>query len=197
MGNSPYPKSVRLQKLAEHIKENPFVTDEELARLFKVSIQTIRLDRLELRIPEVRERTKLFAERSYSQVKSLAGVEIIGELLDIELEKSGLSLLEITRDMVFQKNNIARGHVLFAQANSLAVAIIDAEVALTGASKVSFIRPVRLGEKIVAKAFTNSKTGKRYNISVTSKSNNETVFTGEFRVFAMDHKEDDINENRG
>jgi acyl-coenzyme A thioesterase PaaI-like protein len=95
--------------------------------------------------------------------------------LDIELEKSGLSLLEITRDMVFQKNNIARGHVLFAQANSLAVAIIDAEVALTGASKVSFIRPVRLGEKIVAKAFTNSKTGKRYNISVTSKSNNETV----------------------
>jgi acyl-coenzyme A thioesterase PaaI-like protein len=196
MGNSSYPKAVRLRKLAEHIKENPFVTDEELAKLFKVSIQTIRLDRLELRIPEVRERTKLFAERSYSQVKSLAGVEIIGELLDIELEKLGLSLLEITSDMVFQKNNIARGHILFAQANSLAVAIINAEVALTGASKVSFIRPVRLGEKIVAKAVINSKTGKRYNISVTSKSNNETVFTGEFRVFAMEHREDVINEDR-
>ncbi len=189
MVNRFFPKPLRLRKLREQIKENPFLTDEELAKAFKVSVQTIRLDRLELGIPELRERIKKYAEESYAQVKSLQGQEIIGDLLDLELEKSGLSLLEITEDMVFQKHRIARGHILFAQANSLAVALVDAEVALTGIAKVSFQRPVRQGEKIVAKAVINSKKGNKYNISVTSRSENEVVFLGDFIVFAVDHKE--------
>jgi len=189
VANSTYPKTLRIQKLGVYIEENPFVTDEELARVFRVSVQTIRLDRLELGIPELRERTKIYAEKSYSQLKSLAGQEVIGELLDLDLEKSALSLMEITEEMVFQKNGIARGHILFAQANSLAVAVVDADVALTGVAKVSFIRPVKLGEKIVAKAVTIGKIGKRYNISVNSKSDQELVFQGEFRVFAVDSKE--------
>lgn len=189
MAGSFYPKPLRLKKVSSYINENPFMTDEELAGVFKVSVQTIRLDRLELGIPELRERMKHYAERSYSRVKSLAGQEIMGELLDLELEKSALSLLEITEDMVFRKTRIARGHILFAQANSLAVALVDAEVALTGTAKVSFLRPVKYGEKIVAKAVINGKIGKKYNISVTSRSDNELVFQGDFRVFAVDHKE--------
>jgi len=187
--NRSLPKPLRLKKLSQQIKENPFLTDEELARGYRVSIQTIRLDRLELGIPELRERIKKYAEESYAQVKSLQGQEIIGNLLDLELEKSGLSLLEITEEMVFQKHRIARGHILFAQANSLAVALVDAEVALTGIARVSFQRPVRLGEKIVAKAVINSKRGNKYNISVTSRSENEVVFLGDFIIFAVEHKE--------
>ena len=52
-------KQERQQRLAKAIEENPFITDEELMRMFGVSIQTIRLDRLELSIPELRERIKL------------------------------------------------------------------------------------------------------------------------------------------
>lgn len=188
-------KQKRLKELDQFIKENPFITDEELAKTFSVSVQTIRLDRLGLGIPELRERMKKYAEGSYSQVKSLAGPEIIGELIDLELEKSGLSLLEITSDMVFQKNKIARGHMLFAQANSLAVALVNADVALTGAAKVSFVRPVTLGERIIAKAVVNSITGNKYNISVSSRSDKEVVFHGEFRIFAVDYKEGTTVEN--
>ena len=49
------PKSLRQKELIDMIKKQPFVTDEELSEYFKVSIQTIRLDRLELRIPELRD----------------------------------------------------------------------------------------------------------------------------------------------
>ena len=42
-----------------------------------------------------------------------------------------LSILDITQDHVFERNGIARGHHLFAQANSLAVAVINDELALT------------------------------------------------------------------
>ncbi|HHY94278.1 MAG TPA: DeoR family transcriptional regulator, partial [Firmicutes bacterium] len=41
----------RQASLQERLRENPFLTDEELARAFSVSVQTIRLDRLSLRIP--------------------------------------------------------------------------------------------------------------------------------------------------
>ncbi len=196
MVKSPFPKPVRLRELGNFIKENPFITDEDLAKHFRVSVQTIRLDRLELGIPELRERMKHYAESSYSQVKSLSAPEIIGELLDLELEKTGLSLLEITGEMVFQKNGIARGHILFAQSNSLAVAVVDAEVVLTGTAKVTFIRPVRLGERIVAKASVDTKAGNKYIISVTSRSDQEIVFQGEFTVFAVDNKEGTLVENR-
>lgn len=189
MGRSSISKPNRLKALGSFIKENPFITDEELAKQFQVSVQTIRLDRLELGIPELRERMKQYAENSYSQVKSLAVPEIIGELLDLELENTGLSLLEITGDMVFQKNRIARGHILFAQANSLAVALVNAEVALTGMAKVSFLRPVQLGERIVAKAVVESTKNNKYDVSVTSRSDKEIVFQGEFRIFAMDNRE--------
>ncbi len=59
------PKRERHQQLSRLIEENPFITDRELTRQLKVSIQTVRLDRLELGIPELRERMKLMAERSY------------------------------------------------------------------------------------------------------------------------------------
>ena len=196
MGNSSLPKSIRHKELSIYITENPFVTDEELAKVFNVSVQTIRLDRLELGIPELRERTKQYAENSYAKVKSLADREIIGDLIDLELEKSGLSLLEITSDMVFEKNRITRGHILFAQANSLAVALVDAEVALTGAARISFLRPICLNERIIAKAVINNKSGNKYNISVTSRSDSEVVFKGKFRIFAVDLEEGALIEDR-
>lgn len=57
-------KKERQQLLQETIKVNPFITDEDLAEKFMVSVQTIRLDRLELSIPELRERIKNVAEKN-------------------------------------------------------------------------------------------------------------------------------------
>ena len=73
-------KKERQQLLKEKIKDNPFITDEELAEFFQVSIQTIRLDRLELSIPELRERIKHVAEKTLEkEVRSLPIEEVIGE----------------------------------------------------------------------------------------------------------------------
>lgn len=183
-------KSERQKSLTKYLESNPFYTDEELAKLFAVSIQTIRLDRLELGIPELRERVKSVAEKNYSKVKSLSGQEIVGELIDLELEKTGLSLLVINDDVVFQKTKIARGHHIFAQANSLAIALVNAPQALTGKAEIIYKRPVHLGEKVVAKATVKSKKGHKFDVSVVSKSENDVVFEGEFMVFAVDNKEE-------
>ena len=59
-------KKDRQQLLLAMIEMNPFVTDEQLALEFNVSVQTIRLDRMELAIPELRERIKGVATQNYS-----------------------------------------------------------------------------------------------------------------------------------
>lgn len=62
-------KKQRQPLLKDKISENPFITDEALAEEFKVSVQTVRLDRLELNIPEVRERIKHVASGSTTQLR--------------------------------------------------------------------------------------------------------------------------------
>ncbi|KAA8784587.1 transcription factor FapR [Paenibacillus amylolyticus] len=179
------PKRQRQQQLTKMIDENPFVTDQELTRQLKVSIQTIRLDRLELGIPELRERMKLMAERSYDQVRSLPLHEIIGDIVDLQLDKSGISLFEIKEEHVFSRTGIARGHYVFAQANSLAVAVINDEIALTASADIRFVRSVRLGEKCIAKAYVKSIPGQKgkAKVEVFTYVGEEMVFQGNFVIY--------------
>ena len=179
-------KKERQLLLVETIKENPFITDEELADRFSVSVQTIRLDRLELSIPELRERIKNVAEKRFEdEVRSLPLEEVIGEIIDIELDRNAISILDIKSEHVFKRNNIARGHHLFAQANSLAVAVIDDQLALTAKSALQFKRSVREGERVIAKAKVtriDEESGRTF-VEVNSFVNSELVFTGEFEMF--------------
>ena len=179
-------KRERQKSLQDTIKENPFVTDEELAEKFSVSVQTIRLDRLELSIPELRERIKNVAETKFDdEVRSLPIDEVIGEIIDIELDKSAISILDVKGEHVFKRNQIARGHHLFAQANSLAVAVINDELALTAKANIHFVRPVKKNERVVAKAkIANIDNQFGHTIvEVNSYVNNELVFKGEFEMY--------------
>lgn len=179
-------KKERQSMLTETIKENPFITDEELAEKFTVSIQTIRLDRLELSIPELRERIKNVAEKRFEdEVRSLPLEEVIGEIIDITLDKSAISILDIKREHVFKRNKIARGHHVFAQANSLAVAVINDELALTAKANIQFTRSVKEGERVIAKASVThiDSDNSRTIVEVLSYVNNELVFKGDFEMY--------------
>lgn len=180
------PKKERQQLLLAMIEMNPFVTDEQLAIEFSVSVQTIRLDRMELSIPELRERIKGVAAQNYSnKLKSLPIDEVIGEIIDIELDERAISIFDVKKEHVFQRNGIARGHHLFAQANSLAVAVIDDDFALTVRSTVTFIKPVHAGDRVVTKAVVTNrdKVKNRTYITVNSTVDNELVFVGEFEMY--------------
>ena len=71
------PKKIRQKLLLETIAEDPFLNDEELAERFNVSVQTIRLDRMELKLPELRERIRAVAQDSYAKVKSIDVSEML------------------------------------------------------------------------------------------------------------------------
>ena len=177
-------KAERQNELARTFYTNPFATDDELAKLFVVSVQTIRLDRMEMGIPELRERTKQVAAQSYKKVRSLAGGEIVGDLQELELGMFATSVLEVSQEMVAEKSQVCRGDHIFSQANTLAAALIDAEIVLTGSARLRYRRPVYLKEKIVARAFLARKKTNKYLVKVVSKVGAEEVFVGKFILVA-------------
>jgi acyl-coenzyme A thioesterase PaaI-like protein len=178
-------KTERQRRLLDELKANPFATDEELAETLQVSIPTIRLDRMELSIPEVRKRTREMASQYFGVSHSLGAGEIVGELIEIEPGKRGLSLLETDASMCLERCNIVRGHIIFAQANSLANAVVDQPVAVTGKTEISFLQPARSGERLIAKALVLEKQGHRFLIEVIVRSKDELICTGTFMIYGM------------
>jgi acyl-coenzyme A thioesterase PaaI-like protein len=179
-------KQDRHQLLVDKLQENPFLTDEELAELLSVSVPTIRLDRLELGIPELRVRTKEFAEQFYGQIRSLGKDEVIGDILELEIGKRAVSVLEVKKDMVFSKTKILRGHFLFAQGNSLAVALINADVALTGRASVRYLAPAFLKDRVVTCAEVVAQKGNSTVINVNCKVGSTEVAKGCFTIVAKE-----------
>ncbi|NLM97273.1 MAG: transcription factor FapR [Halanaerobiaceae bacterium] len=180
-----YAKADRQKKLMELLEENPLFTDRELADYFDVSIQTIRLDRMSMGIPEVRERTKNAAS-AYARLKSVSKGEVIGELVVLELNRYSESVMVTTPEMALERSKIIRGHFIFAQANSLAVALIDARNVLTGKANLTFHKIVHIGDKITARAVVKKKEKYRFLVQVNSYKDDELVFSGDFVLFAKE-----------
>lgn len=185
-------KKERHTQLEEQLREDPFLTDEELSEIFAVSIQTIRLDRLELGIPELRERIKNMAENNLEKVKSLHSSEIIGELVEMNLGKTAIAIFETTEEHAFEKTRIIKGHHIYSLAESLAIAVIDAQVALIGVANIKYKKPVHAGQKLVARAEVVRKRGNdKYFVWVKIRVKSQEVFRGKFILvtFDQDYKE--------
>lgn len=174
-------KALRQRRLVEVLERDPLQTDEDLAQRFGVSVQTIRLDRMELGLPEMRERARDLAER-VQQIRSMLIDDVVGKLVELRLGQFARSVLSTEASMGFTRNSIVRGHYIFAQANSLAVAVIDAETALTASARIRFVRSVRVGDTIHAEAIVLKHKDNRSLVRVTSRVRGETVFTGTFII---------------
>lgn len=64
-------KLIRHRSLKKLLRDNPFSTDEQLAKMLDVSVQTIRLDRVALGIPELRARTRTMAEEAQTKLRAI------------------------------------------------------------------------------------------------------------------------------
>ncbi|QCX32238.1 transcription factor FapR [Caloramator sp. E03] len=190
--NSREKKIQRQNELMEIIKENPFITDEELAEKFNISIQTIRLDRLELGIPELRERIKNVAEDKFAKVKAIEGREFVGELIDITPGKNAISIFDTNKSLVFKKTKVVKGQYIYAMAETLALAIVDAKAALTGVANIKYKRPVYAGERLVAKGEIVRTRGNKFFVWVFIYVNQQEVFRGKFILVAIDENKEEL-----
>lgn len=179
-------KQIRQTLLKDKLHADPFLTDETLAEQLEVSVQTIRLDRLGLGIPELRERVKQMAQEAQTKLKAIASDDVVGDLIDLELGKTGISIMHVTNEMVFEKTRVARGHYIFAQANSLALAVIDAPAAVTGVANIKYKIPIHIGDKLIAKAEVVKKRGNKYFVWVKTRNESLEVFRAKFIMVSLE-----------
>ena len=178
-------KRRRHETLIAAVRKEPFLTDEALAKRLGVSVQTVRLDRTELGIPELRARVRTLAENAREKVRAIPHAEVIGDLLSLELGIRGTSALKVTEDLIFAESEIARGTALFSQANSLALAIIDAPVAMTGVANVKYKVPVCKGDTVIAHAEIVKVRGNKIFVWVKTLREGKEVFRAKFIVVSL------------
>lgn len=182
------PSAGRIQRQSEFVnlmKEDPFMSDEELADYFNVSIPTIRHDRIELQIPQLRERVRGLAAISLDQIKSLRKEEFVGTLIELDLNRTAKSYMETQPHMVFEKSQILRGQYIYSMAESIAIAVINAEVALVGVANIKYRVPVMEGETMVANAELKRIKGNTYTVWVSITVKAQQVFRGKFLLVSI------------
>lgn len=186
MSRDSRAKQERHGRLTEKLKDDPFLTDEDIAEFLNVSVPTVRLDRLELGVPELRQRVREMASKNHNKVRSLSSDEIIGEIVELNLGESAISILDTTDQMVFAQSKIVRGHYIYSMAESIAISVIDADVALVGIANIKYKQPVYAGSKLVAKVSVREKREKGQHIVWVNIFNKQVeVFRGKFILVAI------------
>lgn len=188
-------KSERHERLQEILKAEPFITDEDIAEKLDISVQTIRLDRMELGIPELRERMKKVAENNYTKIRTILSKEFVGELIDISPGKNGISILDADDNMVFEKSKVVKGQYMYAMAETLALAIVDAKAALTQVANIKYKKSVFSGDRLVAKGEVIRERENKFFVWVFIYVNQLEVFRGKFVLVAIEETGGMMNEN--
>jgi hypothetical protein len=173
-------KKLRQQRLAKLLDNNPMATDQELASILGVSVSTMRLDRALMGVPELRERVKRMAQEAGSKLRSLSQSEIVGDLLELEPNRWALSVLRTTREMAFRTTDILWDHYIYAQASSIAVAVIEAAAVIVDSMRGEYKGHARVGDVLVARAKVGVNKDNRYIVSVRTRVGEKEIFVARF-----------------
>ena len=180
-------KQERQKQLQEKLNITPFLNDEELATHFNVSVPTIRLDRLELGIPELRERIRVMATGQSQEAVEHVPYEVVGELIDVTEGQQALSMLRTTSDMEDRFGHVEPQY-LYAQANSLAKVVMGTTVCSAEVGNIKYKNPVGAGTNLVAKAEIVRRRGNKFFIWVIIRDKIKEVFRAKFIMESVENR---------
>lgn len=182
-------KQRRHRQLLSLLHSDPLLSDSELARELGVSVGTIRLDRGILCVPELRERTRLMAEKASSRLTSMKQEEVLGELVELEPNRLALSVLSTDREYAFRHTDLVADHYIYAQAATLAIAVVGEEMVIVGSARAQFRESARVGDRLLACAKVGTHKGSKYVVSVHTRIGNREIFVARFVVVALGNDE--------
>ncbi|MDR1137731.1 MAG: transcription factor FapR [Synergistaceae bacterium] len=179
-------KQKRHKRLVNMLDSDPLTSDNRLALELGVSVGTIRLDREELNLPGLRERTRLMAERESHRLASIKQEEVLGEILELEPNRRALSVLPTNREYAFRHTNLIADHYIYAQAATLAIAVVREALAVIGSARAQFSHSPHVGEKLTAVARVGTHKDGKYMVSVHTRAKEQEIFVARFVVVAIE-----------
>jgi len=100
----------------------------------------------------------------------------------------GSSQVELvtTPAMAADEHGLVHGGFIFSAADYAAMIAVNHPHVVLGASDVKFLKPVRVGDTVLAQAQVREVEGKKYWVSVSVTKDAEAVFQGMFTCFVLD-----------
>lgn len=110
---------------------------------------------------------------------------LCGKPLDVVDGHSRVDLTT-TPSMAADDKGLVHGGFIFGAADYAAMIAVNHPHVVLGASDVKFLKPVRVGETVTARAQIQEVKGKKYWVAVSVSRAAEEVFQGMFTCFVLD-----------
>lgn len=170
---TPSSREERRDALTGALQKNPCLTDADLARMFDVSVATIRLDRQALGIPQMRSRI----------LDAVASFRPNGEeglvVLDVEPGRKGFALFCPTQEMT-SRDGFVGAEYLYGAAAELAQRIQGERFTPVQVGNIKYKIPVYPGTSLIAKGVITRFRGDRKYIYISFFSKADEVFRAKF-----------------
>jgi acyl-coenzyme A thioesterase PaaI-like protein len=101
-------------------------------------------------------------------------------------EGSARVILEASDPMVVDDHGLVHGGFVFGAADYAAMLAVNDPNVVLGAAETRFLKPVRRGDRLVARAQTVSARGRKREVSVEVTVNSDKVFEGTFTCFVLE-----------
>jgi uncharacterized protein (TIGR00369 family) len=110
---------------------------------------------------------------------------LCGRPLEVE---TGLSRVELKTlpSMAADASGLVHGGFIFSLADYAAMIAVNHPHVVLGAADVKFLKPVRVGDTVLAEARLQEVQGKKHWVAVSVVQKEETVFQGMFTCFVLD-----------
>ena len=110
-------------------------------------------------------------------------LDLVGRVLEIETDHFARVSLVTTDEMVVDTKGLIHGGFTFGLADYAAMTAVNhPNVVLTGA-QVHFVRPVKLGDILLALGRVEEKDGQKRKVQVEIRVADKVVFQGKFNCF--------------
>jgi len=110
---------------------------------------------------------------------------LCGNLLALD-KGSARVALDATGSMAVDAQGLVHGGFVFGLADYAAMLAVNDPNVVLGAAETRFLKPVRVGDRMIASAKTFDIQGRKREVRVEAAVNSEKVFEGTFTCFVLE-----------
>lgn len=110
---------------------------------------------------------------------------LVGEPLELAPGTASVALVTVP-EMAADERGLVHGGFVFGLADYAAMLAVNHPHVVLGGAETRFVKPVTVGETLLARANVLETSGRKSRVKVEVLSGEETVMTGELACFTLD-----------
>ena len=109
---------------------------------------------------------------------------LCGEPVETSVGRSEVKFTALS-EMAVDELGLVHGGFIFGLADYAAMIAVNDPNVVLGAANVKFMKPVKVGEKVTARASVTRSEGKKREVTVTVEKDGVSIFEGTFTCFVL------------